>query len=271
MSLASARRVLLLEGPPTGFFSVLERHLEDAAIPVTRVLLHAGDWLFARGRGISFRGRVEAFEPFLRDLIARDGITDIIYFADRLPYHRIAARVAGDVGVVPYAIENGYLRPDWLTFEPGGMGVYSRFPTARDHIERIAADAPPIDDVIRYRHLFTNEAFHDVAYNFARLIGSPGYRHFDDDKPTSPVREYAAWVPQLVRRQIARNRAPRQLERILKDNKPLLPHPASARGRLPDPRQLPLPPAERIHRRGVRLVRGARPARDLGAGEDPSA
>ncbi|UOM34627.1 capsule biosynthesis protein [Acuticoccus sp. I52.16.1] len=220
MSLASARRVLLLEGPPTGFFSVLERHLEAADVPVTRVLLHAGDWLFARGRGISFRGRVDAFEPFLRELIAANDITDLIYFADRLPYHRVAARVASEVGVIPYAIENGYLRPDWLTFEPGGMGVYSRFPTDRDHIERIAADAPAIDNEIRYRHLFTNEAFHDVAYNFSRLIGSPVYRHFDDDKPTSPVREYAAWIPQLVRRQIARNRAPRQLERILKHNKP---------------------------------------------------
>ncbi len=220
MSLTSARRVLLLEGPPTRFFSVLERHLEGDGIPVTRILLHAGDWLLAGGRGISFRGRLEAFEPFLRRIIAEHGITDTIYFADRLPYHRVAERVARDVGVVPYAIENGYLRPDWLTLEPGGMGCYSRFPIDRAHIERIAADAPPIDDVIRYRHLFTNEAFHDVAYNFSRLAGSLVYRHFDDDKPTSPVREYAAWIPQLVRRQIARNRAPRQLERILANNKP---------------------------------------------------
>lgn len=220
MSLASARRVLLLEGPPTGFFSVLERHFKEAGVPVSRVLLHAGDWLFARGHGVSFGGRLNTFEGFLRELIAREGVTDVIYFADRLPYHRVAERVARDMGAIPYAIENGYLRPDWLTLEPSGMGAFSHFPTERAHIERIAADAPPIDDEIRYRHIFTNEAFHDVAYNFARLAGSLRYPHFDDEKPSNAVREYAAWIPQLVRRQIARNRAPRQLRRILSHNQP---------------------------------------------------
>lgn len=210
-----ARRVLLLQGPPTAFFSVLEHAFHQAGVPVTRVLLNAGDRLRARRGAVPFRGRLEEFEDFLEALMLREGITDVLYFADRVPYHRLAEEVARRLGDTPYAVENGYLRPDWLTLEPGGMGAFSRFPADREGIARIAAGAPAVDDAILYRHSFATEAWFDVTYNLAALAGSPFYRHFDRDRPNHPVREYLSWLPQLVRRQIARQRAPGQLARIV--------------------------------------------------------
>lgn len=215
-----SRRVLLLQGPPTPFFSVLSRAFRDAGVPVRRVLLNAGDWLVAGGRGTSFRGRLPEFEGFLEDLILREGITDVLYFADRVPYHRIAEEVAERLGATPYAVENGYLRPDWLTLEPGGMGAYSRFPADRAAIESIAKGAPAVDDTVHYRHSFATEAAYDVAHTFARLLGTPVYRHFDADRPNHPLLEYLSWLPQLVRRQAARVRAPRQLGDFLASGRP---------------------------------------------------
>ena len=214
------RRVLLLQGPPTAFFSVLERAFEDAGIPVRRVLFHAGDWLRSGGRGIPFRGRLCEFEDFLEDLIRREGITDVLYFADRVPYHRIAEAVAERLGATPYAVENGYLRPDWLTLEPGGMGGYSRFPADAASIDRIAFGAPPVEDGVAYRHSFAREAFADVSYTLTGIAGRPIFPHFERDRPHHPVREYVSWLPQLVRRQIARVRGPRQLSRIVESGRP---------------------------------------------------
>ncbi|MCF3932915.1 capsular biosynthesis protein [Acuticoccus sp. M5D2P5] len=220
MSPTQTRRVLLLQGPPTPFFSVLERAFADRGIGVQRVLLHAGDALRAGHKGIPYRGTLQDFDAFLDKLITDEAITDILYFADRLPYHRVAEAVATRRGVIPYAVENGYLRPDWLTLEPGGMGAYSRFPDDRATIERIAENAPPIDDTILYRHSFASEAFFDVSYTLTRLAGSSGYRHFERDRPNHPLKEYVSWLPQLVRRQIARARAPAQMRRVTSESKP---------------------------------------------------
>jgi capsular polysaccharide export protein len=213
-----SRRVLLLQGPPTGFFTALGRAFEASGIPTRRVLLNAGDAL--RGNGIPFRGRLGEFGGFLDRLIADEGITDVLYFADRLPYHRIAERVATGRGAMPYVVEHGYLRPDWITLEPGGMGAYSRFPADRRRILEIAEGAPPVDDAIRYRHSFATEAFHDVSHVLTRLAFTPGFPHYERDRPNHPLAEYASWLPQLVRRQVARARAERQLARVIAENSP---------------------------------------------------
>ncbi|MBJ3777389.1 capsule biosynthesis protein [Acuticoccus mangrovi] len=214
------RHVLLLQGPPSSFFRVLERAFRDRDIQVTRVLLHAGDWLRSGGKGVPYRGRLDGFDAFLDRLVGTLKITDILYFADRTPYHRVAQRVANRRSITPYAVENGYLRPDWLTLEPGGMGAFSRFPAERAAIEALAEGAPPIDDTVVYRHSFATEAYHDVSYTLTRLAGSLRYPHYERDRPNHPILEYVSWLPQLIRRQVARTRAPMQMRRITQESKP---------------------------------------------------
>lgn len=219
MKAPDSRRVLLLQGPPSGFFCVLAQAFSAAGIPVFRVNFHGGDALFSKD-GIPFRGKLSEFRTFLTRLMKREAITDVLYFADRLPYHRIAAQVADSLGATPYAVENGYLRPDWLTLEPGGMGAFSRFPTDRAHIEAIAADAPPVDPEVLYRHSFFREASCDVRYTFTRLAMSTRYPHFERDRANHPLKEYLSWLPQLVRRQWAQYRAPKQMRRVLAESRP---------------------------------------------------
>ena len=219
MKSPDSRRVLLLQGPPTPFFSTLERAFRDAGIPVFRVKLNAGD-AWRAPDAIPFRGRLDEFGGFLGKLIRKEAITDVLYFADRLPYHRIAEKVARRMGVMPYAIENGYLRPDWLTLEPGGMGAFSHFPTDRAHLEAIADGAPPVEEKIIYRHSFPAEAYYDVSHTLTRVFATFLYPHYERDRPNHPLQEYISWLPQLIRRQWAQRRAPRQLARVLAESKP---------------------------------------------------
>jgi len=198
---------------------VLRQAFSDAGIPVIRVKLNAGDALRA-GDAIAYRGPLDNFANFLTRLMRRHAITDVLYFADRLPYHRIAEEVANKFGATPYAIENGYLRPDWLTLEPGGMGAFSRFPIDRAHVEAIADVAPPIDDVIRYRHSFPREAYFDVSHTLTRVALTHRYPHYERDRPHHPFLEYLSWLPQLVRRQWVQSRGAEQVARVIAESKP---------------------------------------------------
>ncbi|GAB5375620.1 MAG: capsule biosynthesis protein [Acuticoccus sp.] len=220
MKSPDSRRVLLLQGPPTHFFGILRKAFADAGIPVVRVTLNAGDALRAAGEVVPYHGKLDDFAAFLTDLMQREAITDVIYYADRLPYHRIAEQVANRLGATPYALENGYLRPDWLTLEPGGMGAFSRFPVERAHVEAIAAEAPPVDDTVRYRHSFPIEAFYDVSYTLTQVLTGYRYRHFERDRAHNPLREYFSWLPQLVRRYIAQRRGPGQVSGVIATCKP---------------------------------------------------
>ncbi|MEM0908574.1 MAG: capsular biosynthesis protein, partial [Pseudomonadota bacterium] len=160
------------------------------------------------------------FAPFLTRLMRREAITDVLYFADRLPYHQIAEGVANGLGATPYAVENGYLRPDWLTLEPGGMGLFSRFPTAWDHIKAIADGAPQIDPTIQFGHSFAKEAYFDVSHTLTRVFATGLYPHYERDRAHHPIREYLSWLPQLVRRQWARSRADAKTQKIIAEGKP---------------------------------------------------
>ncbi|MEM6846798.1 MAG: capsular biosynthesis protein [Pseudomonadota bacterium] len=168
---------------------------------------------------IRYRGRHSDWADALRKIIIEHRISDVIYYADRFPYHVTATRIADEMGVNPYVVENGYLRPFWLTLEPGGMGAYSRFPTDRKAIERIAEDAPGVPAPTDYGHTFLNEAFYDVTTNMTQLAGYPAYPHYWRDR-RHPLQEYWYWLPQLVRRNIGQFRAPKQLERALSESMP---------------------------------------------------
>ncbi|MEM7696000.1 MAG: capsular biosynthesis protein [Pseudomonadota bacterium] len=193
----NARRVLLLEGPTTPFFKILANAFAAHGVPVSAVTLNLGDRLRGPKGARPYRGRLENFGDWLAAHVAREGITDILYYADRVPYHRIAARVAGDAGILAYAIENGYLRPDWVTLEPFGMGAFSRFPTDPDAI-RAAGDAPAPDRTVRHAHPFHTEAIAEVTYVLTRLAGRIAYPHFVLDRRYHPFVEYYGWIRQLI-------------------------------------------------------------------------
>lgn len=209
MVATDVRVVLLLQGPPSRFFDTLEDAFEARGVRCVRVNFHGGDWLRGRGRDTrNYRGRLENWGTFLERLIVEERVTDIIYYADRLPYHRVAKTVARRLGVTAHVLEFGYLRPDWLTLELGGMSAYSHLPADPDTIHRIAAQLPEVkhDLAAVYGHPFASEAWHEVTYNLAALFLRPFYPHYAPDRAYHPIVEYLSWLPQLARRGLARRR-----------------------------------------------------------------
>ncbi|MEI4474168.1 capsule biosynthesis protein [Frigidibacter sp. MR17.24] len=190
----------MLQGHPSPFWGELADGLAAAGARVVKVHLCAADPLFwGRRAGISFRGRLRDWPGFVGDLCAREGVTDMLYFADRLPYHAAAQAEGARRGIDCWAIEFGYLRPDWLTLERDGMGARSHFPRDPALLRAMARLWPEPDMKVRHRHGFAQEAALEVGFNLAMVFGRPAFPFYRADKRYWPVAEYLGWIPVLLR------------------------------------------------------------------------
>lgn len=113
-------RALLLQGPVGPFFSTLQSQMADAGWDTLRVLLDGGDlWFAGKGPSVTWTGRT-AFEPWLETLLTSYRPTHILLFGADRPAHIIARRLAATRNIPVLCMEEGYLRPGFMTAEWGG-------------------------------------------------------------------------------------------------------------------------------------------------------
>lgn len=181
----------MLQGPSSRFWPELGDELARRGAKVHKVNVHLGEvayWGLRRSR--CYWGRFSAWRSFLRHYLVKNGIDTILYYADRQPYHVVAGELAVELGLQAYVIENGYLRPDWITFEPLGMSRFSHFLRDPGVIEKIAAQSPDPDLHVRYSFTFAEEAANEVAFNLLGYFGRIVFPFYRSDKYYSPLKDY---------------------------------------------------------------------------------
>ncbi|MEM6422651.1 MAG: capsular biosynthesis protein, partial [Pseudomonadota bacterium] len=102
-------------------------------------------------------------------------------------------------GLRAWAVENGYLRPDWLTLEPFGMGRHSQFPRCPTRIRAMAEGQPAAPLEPAWPLPFHVEAVNEMAFNLAHALGRWRFPGYDSDRLVSPLHEYAGWLPHIAR------------------------------------------------------------------------
>ncbi len=208
------RTVLFLQGPPSPFAWELAAALRARGHATLRINFSAGDWLYWRGEACNYKGSLAEWGAFVEDHMRRNGVTDILYYADRFPYHRSAAAVARRLGIAAYACEFGYLRPDWITLERNGMSAHSHVPADPALIRRLGAALPEPDLTPRFRHGFAQEAFNEVLYNLTAFFFACLYPRYTPDKSCNTLVNYLGYIPRLVAGPWNERRAERLIEAL---------------------------------------------------------
>ena len=188
------RVILLLQGPASWFFTRLARALAARGARVLRVLFCPGDALFWRGgRARAFRGRPESWRDWLARLCREERVSDIVCLGDGRRWHEEAIAVAHAAGLRVHVVEQGYLRPGWLTVEPDGTGGRSRLPRDAGAYRSRAGAATPAPP--RFRAPFAGYAAMDVAWNLANLLaGRLLFPHYRGHALDPPLLEWAGWT-----------------------------------------------------------------------------
>ncbi|RGE41381.1 capsular biosynthesis protein [Comamonas testosteroni] len=123
----ATKRVLLLQGPVGPFFWNLAKDLRSVGATVYKFNFNAGDWLFYPKDAHSFRGDVLQWGEVLEQFIIEHRIDAVLLFGDCRPVHACVRSMTERLGCALGVFEEGYLRPDHVTFEPLGVNGHSHF------------------------------------------------------------------------------------------------------------------------------------------------
>lgn len=187
------RAFLFLQGPPGPLLHELATAMRERGMKVERINICAGDRADWPEPATNFRGRFGDWPVFFDNFLREHQITDILLFGDCRPYHVSARGVAALRGVRTYVLEEGYLRPHWMTLELDGVNGYSRLARNKEWLIEQARALPPEPFLppvtATFRRRVRDTARHYIAVHAGRLA-FPFYR---THRPGSALMEAAGW------------------------------------------------------------------------------
>lgn len=209
------RRILLLQGLMGPFFRELGKGLIARGHKVFKVNFNGGDRLYWRlGNGIDYAGSLAEWPQVFADLLDRHQITDIMLFGDCRDHHTCALAICRERSVRAWVFEEGYIRPDWVTMELGGVNGHSSLPRDPQWYRDAAAALPPLPEHKRVSSSFRRRATQGLLYNAADVLTRWRYKGWTNHRPWHPLVEGAGWARKLNNRQWREQQAARLFETL---------------------------------------------------------
>lgn len=191
-----AKSFLLLQGPVGPFFKLLAKHLfEQHGASVHQITFNGGDhWFSNKNISTPYQGSAQAWPEYLANFITQHKITDIVVFGDCRYYHRMAKKVADELSLSFWALEEGYLRPAFITIELGGVNANSLLDVSNIDSVPAAETATTSNDELRLMRPFSSMARHAIVYYFFKRLYAGKFKEYAHHRPWQSREECFNWV-----------------------------------------------------------------------------
>jgi capsular polysaccharide export protein len=203
----SKRSYLFLQGPPGPLCRQVGLALSQRGFPVHRINLSGGDLYDWPDAAVNFRGCFTQWPVFFDNFLREHRITDLVLFGDCRPYHLTAHGVAKTRNVRTHVLEEGYLRPHWMTLEREGVNARSTLIRDKAWIrieqEKLAAEPvlPPVTSTFRRRARDSYWYYHHV------VTGRLKFPHYRSHRSGSILLEGFGWLWKFAQEARERHRA----------------------------------------------------------------
>jgi capsular polysaccharide export protein len=189
------RSFISLQGVASPFFSELCQELRQAGHKTHRINFCGGDLLLSLFEPhTNYSGTLGDLAVWLKHELEQHCATDILLFGDCRAIHQVALAVAKELSIRAYVFEEGYLRPDWITLERGGVNGYSSMclkpATIIGWADRHTEQSAPSHQTSGSSNL-PARAFYDIAYRLANVALSPLFKGYQTHRPRNGLLEYA--------------------------------------------------------------------------------
>lgn len=212
---ASQRRVLLLQGPVGPFMPALQSKLLEQGVDAWAITFNAADRLETdHSNRIDFYGGVEDWRSWFMEYIQGAKLDIIIMFGSERPAHKIARFIAHLNNVPVLSLEEGYIRPGFITAEWGGNNASSPFVGCLPDTDWDMADEEHVS-IQRDFKSFNRMGARAAYYYAVRTLFTHGaseelfHRHFD------AASEVFYWGRNLYRRIVGQGRNFSIIQRLL--------------------------------------------------------
>ena len=191
---STPRVFLFLQGPPGPLFRRLAEEIRTTGIAVHRINLSGGDRRDWPDGATEFRGRFSQWPVFVDRFLREHQVTDMLLFGDCRPYHVSAHRIAALRGIRTHVLEEGYLRPDWMTLELEGVNARSKLSRDKawflEEARKLPAEPPsvPITSSFKRRARDSYWHYHSV------VVGRLRYPHYRSHRSGSIIKEGLGWL-----------------------------------------------------------------------------
>lgn len=209
------KRVLLLQGPLGPFFARFAELLVAQGATVEKVNFNGGDWLFYPHAEHAFRAPMAEWPRYLEELIRRERYDLVFLFGDCRPIHRAAGEVAARCGVEVGVFEEGYLRPNYVTLERGGVNDHSPLPRDPEHYRARGVGEIPSAGPLGPTFWFM--AFWAFSYYLAAILLRRSFPHYEHHRPLGAA-EAIPWLKSVVRKHVYARREAGVEERLVREH-----------------------------------------------------
>lgn len=196
---AEERAFVFLQGPPGPLFRRLGGAIADVGIPVHRINLSGGDECDWPDGAVPFRGRFSQWPVFFDKFLRERRITDLVLFGDCRPYHVSAHGMAVLRGVRTHVLEEGYLRPDWMTFELEGVNARSSLSREKAWFRKEAMRLPAVPALEPITASFRRRARDSYRHYHHVFDGRLRYPHYRSHRSGSIPMEGIGWAWRFTR------------------------------------------------------------------------
>lgn len=199
MADAAAKTFLFLQGPHGPYFAMLAQALRDRGHRAVRININGGDKVDWPGDATDYRGTFRNWPLFFDDFVVNHGVTDLILYGDCRPYHTSAHGMARLRGLRVHVVEEGYIRPDFLTLQDDGVNGNSTLPLDPQWYLDQARLLPDANDALpQVPSTFQARARNTMRNGLASAMMRPYFPFYRTHRPHSFLMESVAWCRKLL-------------------------------------------------------------------------
>jgi capsular polysaccharide export protein len=190
---------VFLQGPHGPFFAQLAKRFSQLGVVTHKINFNGGDRYFGWGNyQVDFTGREADWPSFFRRYLSEHGADTVFAYGDCRRLHESAKKVCQSMGVAFIVFEEGYLRPDFVTMEWGGVNAFSSTDWSRQAIDqylpRGRTPAPPVG------HTFWRRAYFASAYYLAMRFAQSEFASYRHHRNRSWLQEGVCWLRSFYRK-----------------------------------------------------------------------
>ncbi|WP_417223689.1 capsule biosynthesis protein [Amphritea sp.] len=215
------RNFIFLQGPTSPFFSRLGDKLLEMGAKVYQVNFNMGDYFFWRNKpSFHFRKNVSYLPTWLEAILLSYKITDIILMGDTRPVNIPALPLSKKHNIRLHVFEEGYLRPNFITLEEGGVNAYSSLPKDPVWYFTVGPRLPTLQEGEPVTNPISLLAKHEISYHLPGLLNPLFYPGYRTHRPFISGIELSGWAYRfgLMHRYVKRDA--RSIESLIKSQTP---------------------------------------------------